>query len=303
MSNKVSVGSSAFAFGVYSSKAVPLDRLTNRLQELDFQGIELLGCKPYGDPDDFPTATDRKKLTKMFLDHGLEISNLGADFKERSPASNDPDERADYRKLFTKNLHFCVDCEIPSIRVDTVNEPPLISGVPYEDAWKRMCDTWQNCAEEAQKEGVLVVWEFEPGFMFNKPHEVAKMLGDVGHENFTVLFDSCHAHMCSVVAARQEEPLDKLEGGASEFAGLLAGKIGYVHLIDSDNTLHDNWTSTHAPFGTGFVDFDKLVDSIVESGYSENWWTIDLCFWPEAWEVLEESKLFIDNLLKKHSLL
>lgn len=303
MSNKVSVGSSAFAFGVYASKAIPLEQLTNKLQELNFQGIELLGCRPYGDPDDVSTAADRKKLKIFFRDHGLEISNYGADFKERSPASSDPDERSDYRKLFTKNLHFCEDCEIPSIRVDTVYGPPLIRGVSYEDAWNRMRDTWHECAEEAQKAGVLVVWEFEPGFMFNKPHEVDKMICDVSHTNFTVLFDSCHAHMCSVAAARQEEPLDKLEGGSSEFAGLLSGNIGYVHLIDSDNTLHDNWTSTHAPFGTGKIDFDELTDAIVASGYNDDWWTIDLCFWPEAWEVLEDSKIFIDNLLTTHGLL
>lgn len=297
---KISVGSSAFAFGLYSSNPVPLDRLIKRLQELNFQGIELLGCRPYGDPDDYAKANDRKRLLNMFMDHGLEISNYGADFKERSPASNDPEQRSGYKKLFKKNLEFCVDCEIPSIRVDTVNEPPLIPGVSYEDAWNRMSETWRACAEEAEKEGVLVVWEFEPGFMFNKPHEIVKMLKDVDHRNFKVLFDSCHAHMCSVVAARQEEPLDKLSGGESELAKLLTGSIGYVHLIDSDNTLHDNWTSTHAPFGKGVIDFDVLVEAIKDSGYKDDWWTIDLCFFSKAWEVLEESKIFMDSLLKKH---
>ncbi len=303
MTAKISVGSSAFAFGVYSSNPVPLERLIKRLQELNFQGIELLGCRPYGDPDDYAKADDRKRLLNMFRDHGLEISNYGADFKEQSPASNDPEERSDYKKLFKKNLEFCVDCEIPSIRVDTVNEPPLIPGVSYEDAWKRMSETWRSCAEEAEKDGVLVVWEFEPGFMFNKPHEIVKMIKDVDHGNFKILFDSCHAHMCSVVAARQEEPLDKLSGGESELAKLLAGSIGYVHLIDSDNTLHDNWTSTHAPFGSGVIDFDVLVEAIKDSGYKDDWWTIDLCFFSKAWEVLEESKIFMDSLLKRHNLL
>lgn len=303
MTNKVSVGSSAFALGDYSSNPVPLDRLTERLQELNFQGIELLGCRPHGDPDDFQTVSDRKQLKKMFGDHGLEISNYGADFKERSPASNDPDERSDYKKLFKKNLEFCMDCEIPSIRVDTVNEPPLISGVSYSDAWSRMTETFHEVAEQAQKGGVLVVWEFEPGFMFNKPGEIIKMVEKVSHDNFKILFDSCHAHMCSAVASRQEEPLDKLEGGEVELAGLLSGKIGYVHLIDSDNTLHDGWTSTHAPFGTGKIDFDKLVDAIAASGYKDDWWAIDLCFWAEAWKVLEESKTFVDELLKRHDLL
>jgi len=303
MRNKVSVGTSAFALGAYSSNPIPLEKVADRLQELNFQGVELFGAKPYGHPDDYPTRGDRKKLVEIFKKRGLEISNYGADFAGCSPASNDAEERSKYRRLFTKNLQFCVDCGIPSMRVDTVNEPPLPPGVEYDTAWQRVVDTWHSCAEEADEEGVLMVWEFEPGFMFNKPHEVIKMVEEVDHPNFKVLFDVCHAHMCSVVAARQERPLDRLEGGEVEFAKLLKGKIGYVHLIDSDNTLHDNWTSTHAPFGRGVVDFDAVVDAILQAGYKDNWWTIDLCFWPKAWEVLEDSKRFVDNLLKRHHLL
>jgi sugar phosphate isomerase/epimerase len=303
MSGKVSVGSSAFAFGAYASNPIPFERVISRLAELGFQGIELLGAKPYGDPEEIASPADRKALVHRCRDHGLEISNYGADFKEQSPASNDPEERKGYRKLFTKNLRFCVDCGIPSIRVDTVNEPPLIPGVSYDEVFKRFVDTWQQCAEEAQAEGVAVVWEFEPGFQFNKPNEVIKLVEAVGHPNFKVLFDACHGHMCAVVGARQEEPKNTLPGGEVEFARVLDGHIGYVHLIDSDKSLHDGWTSTHAPFGTGFVDFDALVDVIVESGYRDDWWTIDLCFWPKAWEILEESKRFMDDLLKRHGVI
>ncbi len=303
MGVKVSVGSSAFIFGEYESNPVPLKTLVGRLEELDFQGIELVGMKPYGDPDDISSMSDRRALKKMFRDHGLEISNYGADFKRRSPASSDPDEREDYNGLFTKNLTFCVDCEIPSMRVDTVDEPPLKPGVQYEDAWKRFVDTWQTGAERALKEGVLIVWEFEPGFQFNRPSEIIRMMEDVGHSNFKLLFDSCHAHMCAARGARQKDPVETLSGGEVELAGRLKGRIGYVHLIDSDDTLHDNWTSTHAPFGTGVIDFDALTDTIVESGYDGEWWTIDLCFWSEAWNILAESKGFIDRLLKRHELL
>lgn len=302
MPAKVSVGSSAFIFGAYSRNPVPLEKLLKRLEELNFQGIELVGVKPYGDPDELTTKSERKKLLNLFRNHELEISNYGAFFHERSPASNNPGEREEYLKLFGKNLQFCIDCSIPSIRVDTVHQPPITPGVNYTDAWKRFVEAWHTCAEKADKEGVMVVWEFEPGFMFNKPHEIIKMVEEVNHKNFKLLFDSCHAHMCAAIGARQEEPKDILKGGEIEFARMLKGKIGYVHLIDSDNTLHDNWTSTHAPFGTGFIDFDSLIGSILESGYRGDWWTIDLCFWPKAWEVLTDAKKFLDNLLKRHGL-
>jgi sugar phosphate isomerase/epimerase len=302
MPAKVSIGSSAFMFGAYESRPVPFEKVLDRVQELGFQGLELVGMKPYGDPDEVATRGDRKKFLGAFKERGLLISNYGADFKGKSPASGDPASRKEYVRLFHKNVGFCADCGIPSIRVDTVNEPPLPPGVSYEDSWSRFAETWSVCAGKAEKEGVLVVWEFEPGFMFNKPHEVLKMLKDVGHRNFKILFDSCHAHMCGVVGARQAPPSDTLPGGEVEFAERLSGNVGYIHLIDSDNTLHDGWTSTHAPFGTGFVKFDALVDALA-AGYRGDWWTIDLCFWPKAWEVLEESKKFMDGLLKKHGVL
>jgi sugar phosphate isomerase/epimerase len=302
MPAKVSIGSSAFMFGEYEKSPVPFEKLLDRVQDLGFQGLELVGMKPYGDPDEISSRGGRKKLLEAFKKRGLLISNYGADFKGKSPASGDPAVRKEYVKLFEKNLRFCADCAIPSIRVDTVNEPPLAPDVSREDAWKRFVETWQACAEKARIDGVLVVWEFEPGFMFNKPHEVLKMLSDVGHPNFKILFDSCHAHMCAVVGARQTPPPDTLPGGEVEFAERLSGGIGYIHLIDSDDTLHGGWTSTHAPFGTGFVKFDALVD-VLAAGYREAWWTIDLCFWPKAWEVLGDSKKFMDGLLKRHGIL
>ena len=152
----------------------------------------------------------------------------------------------------------------------------------------------------AQENGVLVAWEFEPGFMYNKPSEVVQMVEDVNHPNFTVMFDSCHAHMCSVVAARQPEPKETLKGGAVEFAGMLKGKIGHIHLIDSDETLHGDETSTHRPFGEGVLNFDEIIPAIMEAGFKGEWWTIDLCFWPEAWDVTEAAKNFLTPYMEKY---
>jgi len=107
--------------------------------------------------------------------------------------------------------------------------------------------------------------------------------------------------MCSVVAARQAEPKETLPGGAVEFAERLTGRIGHIHLIDSDETLHGDETSTHAPFGTGVLDFDAIMPAILAAGYTSPWWSVDLCFWPEAWEVTEQSKRFVDKLRAKYA--
>lgn len=299
MAARIAVGSSAFVFGTYASNPISLSKVMDRVQAAGFQGLELLGMPPHGDPDAFPRPADRKSLLQQFRRHNLSIANYGADFHGKSPASNDPSVRQEYLELFEKNLQFCLDLEIPSIRVDTVDEPPLPKGVAYEEAWIRFVDAWHACAEKAGGKGVLVVWEFEPGFAFNKPTEIARMVSDVSHSNFKILFDSCHAHMCASEGARQVAPVETLPQGEVSLARLLQGSIGYVHLIDSDNTLHDGWTSTHAPFGSGVIDFDVLTMALLDAGYDGEWWTVDLCFWPQAWDILEESRQFVSSILSK----
>ena len=73
-----------------------------------------------------------------------------------------------------------------------------------------------------------------------------------------------------------------------------------MHLIDSDNTLHNNETSTHAPFGRGVLHFDLLIPEVLRSGCPTNWWTIDLCFWPNAWEATADAKLFLKQMAEKY---
>jgi sugar phosphate isomerase/epimerase len=126
------------------------------------------------------------------------------------------------------------------------------------------------------------------------------MVYAVDHANFTVLFDSCHAYMCAVVGARQMGERETLPGGAVQFAHMLTGKIGHVHFIDSDGTLHDGETSTHTPFGQGVLDFDAIVRALEDAGYDDEWWPIDLCFWPQALEATAPAKRFMDALVARH---
>ena len=52
----------------------------------------------------------------------------------------------------------------------------------------------------------------------------------------------------------------------------------------------------HLPFGRGLVDFDALVPKLAAEDIGHDWWTIDLCFWPDAWEATAQCKAFMDRL-------
>jgi len=296
---KLAIGSWAYCFGPYESHPHPLPEVVQKLSDLKFDGIELCGFPPHATPEAYPDKAKRQELVKMIQDAGLEVCGYAADFTAVPPAV-EPYCNGPYLERFKQCVEMCVDVGSPSIRVDTVSSPPLPEGVDYDTAWKRIVEQWQQAAEIAKDAGVLVVWEFEPGFMFNKPSEIVKMYEDVGHENFKILLDTCHAQMVAVVGARQAPPKETLDGGILELIGMLNGKIGHVHLIDSDNTLHDEETSTHRPFGEGFINFDEVIPAIINAGYTSQWWSIDLCFWPEAWEVTENAKKFLEPLLEKY---
>jgi sugar phosphate isomerase/epimerase len=114
------------------------------------------------------------------------------------------------------------------------------------------------------------------------------------------MFDSCHGYMCAVVGARQMGQKETLPGGVVQFIHMLTGKIGAVHFIDSDGTLHNNETSTHAPFGKGKLNFDEITKAFLDAGYDDDWWPIDLCFWSNALEETAPTKTFMDKLVSKY---
>ena len=55
----------------------------------------------------------------------------------------------------------------------------------------------------AAERGLYVTWEVEPGFAFNKPSDVLRVLDAIPDDNFGVMYDTCHGQMVAVVGARQ----------------------------------------------------------------------------------------------------
>ena len=299
MGVKLSIGSWAYTFGEYAKKPIAMEEAATRLGELGFRGIALGGFKPHGHYELYPTKKDRKKLVDLFKSHGLAINAYGADLWDYPFATGGAEMSKKFDDAFDRSLEMCVDCGIPIIRFDTVTKTPYPAGFDYAGTWAKVVEKFKKVAEKARKAKVLATWEFEPGFIFNKPSEIVKMVKDVGDPSFKLLVDTCHVQMCAVVGAYQYGQKETLPGGQLDFFKMVKGLIGDIHIIDSDNSLHDNHTSTHAPFGKGVVDFEKVVPAIVDAGYKSEWWTIDLCFWPDAWEITEDSKKYCDSLFRK----
>jgi sugar phosphate isomerase/epimerase len=292
------IGMGTWAYTYDPSQQV--DDVARQLAREGYDGLELDGGDAYFSPMNYPTAADRRSLVEHFRNLGMIPCGYNPPFYDTPPTSNDPDIRRQFAQNAIAAIDFAADCEIPTVRVDTAVAPPGPDDVARTDAVSRLVEAWRAMAEHAAERGVSVVWEFEPGFMRNKPSEIMSLIEAVDHPSFTALYDSCHAHMCAAIGARQEPPVETLTGGEIEMAERLRGQIGLIHLIDSDNTIHDEFTSTHAPFGRGVIDFDALMPMLKSVEYTNSWWTIDLCFWPNPNQESEKSLHFLRDLLVRH---
>ncbi len=309
MAKRSSIGTWAFLFNQEQPIAFP--EVVSGLKRLGFDGLELGGFDIHPNPDNHPTAEDRARVRQSWESAGLGCSGLAADlWAEKLITAPD---NASYLATFRKNLRFCQDLGITVMRVDTTEDPWVLGDIPgeqrpqkvteqiaYETALSRVGATWKRCAQEAADAGVRLVWEFEPGFAFNKPSDIQRVLDRVSHDNFMVMFDTCHADNVAQQGARQPGQKEILPGGIRELAERLRGKIGRLHLIDSDGTLNEHHTSTHPPFGEGNLNFAEFMPAVAAAGCPDDWWTIDLCFWPNAWDATARCKQALDGLIRQY---
>jgi sugar phosphate isomerase/epimerase len=300
---KLSIGSWAYIFN-QEKPTNDFHELVHKLAHLGYDGVELGGFDPHPGPATCNTRAKRQALRQLVKDHGLSFSGLAADLWKMKLLS--VEDSGPFIAEFAKNLFFAEDLGIDTIRVDTVEPVKAIQKMNLDAKviFDRAVRAFDLCAKLAADRGVRICWEFEPGFPINKPSEIVALVNavrDRGNDNFGVLFDSCHAHMCATVGANQMGQKETLPGGALELLEKLKGKITHVHLIDSDGTLNEHDTSTHNPFGTGVLDFDKLIPALNKAGVPNDWWCVDLCFWPNAWEVTAQSKTYLDKLRKKYA--
>jgi sugar phosphate isomerase/epimerase len=293
---KVSLGSWAFSFGPYAENPIPFDKTVKRVSSAGYDGIEICGFPPHVTLETYPGKPSRSDLLWFLKDNNLGVSGYAADFTSVNPCSEGNSGR--YLDLFRRNVEMCVDLGSPSIRVDTIGAPGSVDDDDYGTAFDRLAGVWHQAAEIAHDAGIRMVWEFEPGFVFNKPSEVLALHQKVAHPNFGVLFDTAHAYMCSVVGARQHGRRETLPGGVAAFLAKLEGRVGAIHLVDSDGTLYAEETSTHRPLGEGHINFRALTPALLSVPGIE-WWCIDMCFWPGAWDLVERELAFVRGLLSE----
>lgn len=314
MSKRTSIGSWAYTIGPYAANPIDFDTVLSTLKSLGFDGVELGGFPPHPNPGNpngsnenwpgaMPEKSQRAELKAKMDSMGMGFSGIAANlWGEKLINTGD---QSKYIEEFRKNSEFCADLGIQGIRVDCVQPPTIHREIDYATAMDRVVKTWQKCADIAKDAGQYVTWEVEPGFAFNKPSDAVRIHDAVNRANFGIQYDTCHGQMVAVVGARHEGGKETYPNQV-DYIKMLEGRINHIHLIDSDNTCHkdakgEDETSAHPPFGLGILNFDEIMPALLKSArLSHDWWTIDLCFWPDAWAATETCKKYLDGLVAKY---
>jgi sugar phosphate isomerase/epimerase len=291
---KFSMGAWSFTFGPYADAPKLLPEVCARLKSAGYDGIELSGYPPHVALKSYKARESRGEIRRLLADQGLGVSGYSADLTPVNPLI--PSNRQRYLDRFERLLELCMDVGSPSIRIDTGAAPGSLSDEEYQAAFHQLADVWRGCAVLAEQAQVRIVWEFEPGFIFNKPSEVVALHQMIGHPWFQVLFDTSHAYLCSVRGARQQGAREVLSGGITSLLGMLRGRVGGVHVVDTDGTLYEDETSTHLPLHRGVIGWPTVIPQMLEICQTE-WWCVDLAFCAGAWDAVESSLRDLQQLV------
>jgi sugar phosphate isomerase/epimerase len=292
---RISFGSWAFSFGPFADDPWPFDRLCKYAARVGYDGVEINGFRPHPHHDDYADDQSCASLRASIRDAGLGISGYAPDFT-RVPPAEAPLEA--YLAEIDATRAFCERMGISLLRTDTVSPPADLAPEEYDRRFAQLTTAWKAAAARCRRSGVTLIWEFEPGFWLNRPSEVRRVAEAVDDEGFAILFDTSHART-GVAGSRHPGTPEILDGGVPAYARLLADRIGHLHLIDNDGSLHDDETSAHLQFGEGDIDFWATLDALSDVLPRLDWWTVDFCFSPTTERDAEAAVPIVRDLLAR----
>lgn len=236
-----------------------------RIATIGYRGIEVMADVPHAWPA-YLLPEQKRAIRDAVEQNGLAISNVNAfmmhavdDPRQRywHPSWIEPDPH--YRRIRIEHTKRALTLakEIGSPCVTTEPGGPLEAG----QSWSKACDLFvemiRPVADNAEKEGVLLLVEPEPGLLIETSEQFEEFRGRIDSPFIGLNFDIGHMYCVG------EDPADSLVR--------LAQHIRHIHLEDIAATR----VHAHLIPGDGAIDFRKVLCSLEKIGYTE-WLTIEL---------------------------
>jgi sugar phosphate isomerase/epimerase len=253
------------AFSTNAYLRHPFPEAAARISALGYEGLELLADVPHAWPAGLLDVQKRAILDAM-NETGLSFSNINAfmmnavnDYRQPYwyPSFIEPEPH--YRRVridhTRRALRLCAELGAPHITTEPGG--PLAPGQPRQEAIDLFVEVLKPLAEHAEKLGVRLLIEPEPGLLLETTDQYLEVAERVDAPSVGLNFDVGHAYCVG----------EDLPAAIAK----LAPHIRHYHVEDIAATRVHH----HLVPGTGAIDFAAVVGAIRGTGY-DGWLTVEL---------------------------
>jgi sugar phosphate isomerase/epimerase len=236
-----------------------------RLAEIGYAGVEVMADVPHAWPAGL-LEEQKEAIRRALTENRLSISNVNAfmmnaisDPRQKywHPSWIEPDRH--YRRIRVehtiRSLSLARELGAPSITTEPGG--PVEAGTSWSRALAEFAEALRPVTEHAERQGVLLLIEPEPGLLIERADQFLELMDQVDSPAVGLNFDVGHFYCVG------EEPAPTIRR--------LAPYIRHFHVEDIAATrVHQ-----HLIPGEGAIDFPATFEAIRDIGY-DGWITIEL---------------------------
>lgn len=253
----------AFSTNAYLRYSFP--EAARRLAQIGYTGVEIMADVPHAWPA-FLLEEQKQAIRQTLKDNKLEISNINAFMMH---AVNDPRQRYWYPSWIEPDRHYrqiridhtmralTLARELGAPCITTEPGGPVEPGASWSAALKLFAEMIKPVAEHAEKEGVALLVEPEPGLLIETVNQFLEFMQLIDSPAVALNYDIGHAYCV------KDEPAETIPR--------VAKYIRHFHLEDIAATRVHH----HLVPGEGAIDFAATFQAIRAMNY-QGWVTIEL---------------------------
>jgi sugar phosphate isomerase/epimerase len=254
-----------FAFSTNAYLKFSFPEAVRRLAALGYRGVEIMADVPHAWPA-FLLEEQKQAIRDALARNGLAISNVNSFMMH---AVNDPRQRYWYPSWIEPDRHYrqiridhtrralTLARELGAPCITTEPGGPVEPGGSWQAALRLFVEMVKPVAEHAEKEGVLLLVEPEPGLLIETADQFLEFMQHIDSPAVGMNFDVGHAYCVG------DDPAATIPR--------VAKYIRHFHLEDIAATRVHH----HLIPGEGAIDFPAALRAIGGIGY-DGWVTIEL---------------------------
>jgi len=253
------------AFSTNAYMRMPVEQAIERIASIGYEGVELMADVPHLWPAgllETQKATCREALQR----YGLAISNVNAFMMNAVADPRQPywhpswiEPYAPYRRIRIEHTKRALTLakELGAPNITTEPGGPVPPQMTFEVALRTFVEVLKPVAEHAEREGVLLLVEPEPGLLIERSEQYLAFTERIDSPAVGLNLDIGHMYCVN------EDPAEAIRK--------LAPHIRHVHLED----IAPSREHRHLIPGYGAINFRSCLAALKEIGYS-GWITIEL---------------------------